>query len=68
MKTNIHFSSNDQTWETTQDFYDMINREFNFTLDPCCTKETAKCSAFYTKEEDGLLKSWQGHTVFINPP
>lgn len=68
MKTNIHFSSNDQTWETTQDFYDVINEEFNFTLDPCYTKETAKSSAFYTKEEDGLLKSWQGDTVFINPP
>ena len=69
MKTdNVHFSSQDQTWSTPQDFYDELNKEFNFTLDPCCSKETAKCEKFYTEETDGLAYSWDGETVFMNPP
>lgn len=41
---------------------------WDFTLDPCATKENAKCGKFYTKEDDGLSKSWDGERVFMNPP
>jgi len=70
MKNNmeVHFSSKDQTWSTPQDFYDKLDEEFNFTLDPCCSKETAKCDKYYTEETDGLAHSWDGETVFMNPP
>jgi len=68
MSENVHFSSNDQTWETPKAFYEELNKEFNFTLDPCCTKETAKCDKFFTLEDDGLEQSWEGHVVFMNPP
>ena len=68
MNTDLHFSSKSNEWPTPQDFYDKLNAEFNFTLDPCCTKESAKCAKFYTEEDDGLSKSWQGETVFMNPP
>lgn len=68
MNKQLHFSSEDQTWETPKDFYDKLNKEFNFTLDPCCSELTAKCDNYYTVEDDGLSKSWQGHTVFMNPP
>jgi len=61
-------SSEDMTWETPQDFFDTLHKEFNFTLDPCATPETAKCKKFYTKEDDGLLKDWNGEKVFCNPP
>jgi len=61
-------SSEDMTWETPQDFFDKLNEEFNFTLDPCATPETAKCKKFYTKEDDGLSKDWRGERVFCNPP
>lgn len=64
----VHFSSKDQTWETPQDFFDKLNKEFNFTLDPCCTKETAKCDHYFTKEDNGLIRSWKNHIVFMNPP
>ena len=62
------FSSKNQKWETPQDFYDKLNAEFNFTLDPCCEIETAKCDKFYTPKENGLIQDWQGETVFCNPP
>ena len=62
------FSSTNGEWETPQSFFDMLEKEFGFTLDPCCTPETAKCDKYYTTEDDGLSKSWEGHTVFMNPP
>lgn len=65
---SVHFSSNSNEWATPQDLYDQLNREFLFTLDPCATKETAKCKKFYTIEDDGLSKSWDNERVFCNPP
>ena len=61
-------SSKDMDWETPQDFFDELDKEFNFTLDPCATAKTAKCKKYYTKEDDGLSKGWAGEVVFCNPP
>jgi len=61
-------SSRDMTWETPQDFFDELNKELNFNLDPCAFHETAKCKYYYTKDEDGLTKDWGGSRVFCNPP
>ena len=62
------FSSKTDLWSTPQEFYDKLNKEFHFTLDPCATKENHKCDKYYTKEEDGLLQDWDNETVFCNPP
>ena len=61
-------SSKDMDWETPQDFFDKLNKEFHFTLDPCATKKTAKCKKYYTKKDNGLNKNWSNETVFCNPP
>lgn len=68
MNTAIMFSSETDQWATPQDFFDELNAEFNFTLDPCATKENAKCAKYFTVEDDGLKQDWQGETVFCNPP
>jgi len=52
---------------TPQDFFDSLNMEFMFTLDPCASVENAKCPQFFTKDDDGLSKDWTGR-VFCNPP
>ena len=62
------FTSKKQDWETPQDFYDNLDDEFHFTLDPCASHDNAKCEKYYTEEDDGLTKSWEGETVFMNPP
>lgn len=62
------FSSKSNEWETPQKFFDELNKEFHFTLDPCATPENAKCKKYYTQEENGLLKSWENEVVFCNPP
>lgn len=65
---NIHFSSKTDQWSTPQDFFNELNREFKFTLDPCADKDNTKCRKFYTKEDDGLSQSWDDEIVFCNPP
>jgi phage N-6-adenine-methyltransferase len=62
------YSSRSEEWPTPQDFYDRLDREFDFTLDPCATSDNAKCSLFFTKEDNGLHQDWGKHTVFCNPP
>lgn len=62
------FSSNSNEWYTPQDFYDKLNKEFSFNLDPCSTHDNAKCDKHFTVEEDGLKQDWGGHVVFMNPP
>ena len=64
----IMFSSKSDDWATPQDFYNQLDAEFEFTLDPCASQSSAKCASFYTADDDGLSKDWEGHTVFMNPP
>ena len=61
-------TSNSEEWGTPQDFYDKLDAEFHFTLDPCSTDENAKCEKHFTKEQDGLKQDWGHETVFCNPP
>lgn len=61
-------TSNKDDWETPPEIFKPLDKEFGFTLDPCCTHQTAKCQKYYTVAEDGLSKSWSGETVFMNPP
>jgi site-specific DNA-methyltransferase (adenine-specific) len=65
---NIHFSSKTNEWATPQDFYDQLNKEFNFTLDPCADATNYKCPKYYTQSDNGLAQSWDNETVFCNPP
>jgi len=63
MNTDIMFSSKTDLWETPQSFYDELDKEFQFTLDPCATPENAKCEMFFTKEMNGLTQNWGGVTA-----
>lgn len=68
MITKGMMSSNSNEWGTPQSFFNELNKEFNFTLDPCSTHENAKCIKHFTKEEDGLKQDWSKDIVFCNPP
>jgi phage N-6-adenine-methyltransferase len=65
---DVHFSQESDEHGTPQWLFDALNKEFGFTLDPCCTPELAKCAKFYTMRENGLLRDWGTETVFMNPP
>ena len=62
------FSSKSNEWVTPHYVFKQLDREFKFTLDPCCTKDNKKCKKFYTKKENGLLQDWSKENVFMNPP
>ena len=62
------FSSNTDNWATPQNFFDELNSEFHFNLDPCANEENHKCEMYFTKEDDGLSQNWGGNCVFCNPP
>lgn len=67
MNKEVMFSSKSEMWSTPQDLFDMLDYEFDFTLDACAVKENAKCERYYTPEDDGLSQPWDG-VVWCNPP
>ena len=64
----VHFSSQTPEWPTPQWLFDALDKEFGFSLDPCSTHGNAKCVKHFTREDDGLTKSWCDEVVFMNPP
>ncbi|MGG0308282.1 DNA N-6-adenine-methyltransferase [Priestia megaterium] len=62
------FMSEKEDWGTPQDLFNKLHTYFNFTLDPCSSHTNHKCEKYFTIEEDGLSQSWEGETVFMNPP
>ena len=64
---NVHFSSETDLWYTPHDFFEDLNNEFGFDLDVCATESNAKCANFFTANDDGLSKDWNG-ICWMNPP
>jgi site-specific DNA-methyltransferase (adenine-specific) len=61
------FASISNEWETPQKFYEELDKEFHFDLDPSSNTQNHKCKFYYTIFDDGLKKDWFGN-VFCNPP
>lgn len=62
------YNSKTDEWATPQDFFNRLDAEFHFNLDPCANKYNHKCEKYFTKDQDGLSKNWGGYQVFCNPP
>lgn len=61
------FTSNKCEWETPQDLFDKFNDQYHFDLDVCALPENAKCTKFFTPNQDGLKQDWEG-VCWMNPP
>jgi phage N-6-adenine-methyltransferase len=61
------FSSETDLWATPQNFFDKLNEEFQFEIDVCALPENAKCSTYFTPEQNGLEQEWKGK-CWLNPP
>ena len=66
--SQVLYTSRSEEWPTPMTFFDTLNQEFGFTLDPCATSQNAKCRRYFTKQENGLDQDWGSHVVFCNPP
>ena len=60
MNTEVMFSSKAMDWATPQAFFDQLDSEFHFTLDPCANESNHKCARYFTEADDGLKQSWGG--------
>lgn len=54
-------------WATPQEFYDKYNQIYKFETDVCAISDNAKCNKYYSPEDDGLSKEWNG-ICWMNPP
>lgn len=69
MKIHNAKKANHYEWETPQELFNKLDKEFYFNLDPCATPENTKCHNYFTKDQDGLKQDWEIYsTVFVNPP
>jgi phage N-6-adenine-methyltransferase len=53
---------------TIPEVFDPLNERFAFTVDVAAAAHNTKCKRFFSVEDDGLVRSWQGHSVWCNPP
>lgn len=67
-RNNGRYNGNGRHWQTPPEVFEPLHAEFAFTLDPCATPQSAKCSRFFTEAEDGLVQDWGSERVFMNPP
>lgn len=63
MKSDVHFSTKTDEWSTPKYVFDMLNEEFDFTLDPCAIPENAKCANFYTEQQGDTTIEGNGQSA-----
>lgn len=61
------FESNKQEWETPLGLFNLIAKDYSFTLDVCASVENTKCANYFSEEDDALSKEWVG-VCWMNPP
>lgn len=53
---------------TPADVFNPLNAQHRFTLDVAASAKNALCPRHFTRDVDGLLRSWKGERVWCNPP
>ncbi len=66
--SSVLYSSRSEEWPTPQQFFEALDREFRFSLDPCASRANTKCGRYFTKSQNGLAQDWKRNRVFCNPP
>ena len=64
---SVLYSSESEVWETPKDLFDKLDAELHFDTDVCALPSNAKCTSFFTPEQDGLKQKWEG-VCWMNPP
>lgn len=81
MNTAVLFSSAKDEWATPRDFFEVLDREFRFTVDAAASPENTQCRKWYGKPmrphdlDDGALTDFPGWyemdgagPYWLNPP
>lgn len=64
---SVHFRSDSDDWATPVDLFAELDGEFHFDVDVCASPTNAKCSRFFSREDNGLQQTWSD-TCWMNPP
>lgn len=67
-KRSAMLSAKTNEWSTPHALFHGLDQEFHFTLDVAASVDNTKCKKYFTKETDGLRRSWGGQIVWCNPP
>lgn len=66
------FSSASTSWQTPKWLFDLLHKEFRFTLDVAASKKNALCKRYITKDMDLRKQNWcelsKGGAAWMNPP
>lgn len=57
-----------QEWGTPRPVFDVLHREYGFTIDVCASALNRKLNRYLTKEDDALSCRWSGERPYSNPP
>lgn len=60
MNMALHFSSDRHDWATPIDFFEILNSEFDFTVDVCVNYRNSKCPRLFTEADAVLRQRRQG--------
>jgi len=62
------FSSAKEDWGTPEKFFQLLDEQYNFTIDLAASADNTKCPRFFCKEDDALKQTWEGERGWLNPP
>jgi len=66
---NNAFKSESEEYETPNEIFEPLKKEFSLKLDVCASSENHKLDTYFKKEDDALTKDWHKHGNFwMNPP
>lgn len=55
-------------WRTPPELFDLLNREFRFTLDGAASEANHLLPRFLSPEDDAVMADPKDETIFLNPP
>jgi len=65
--TENKFKTENQSWETPDELFNILNEEFLFDIDVAANNNNKKCDKFINEKKNALIKEWEG-TCWLNPP
>lgn len=55
-------------WETPIVLFEIYHDRHRFTIDVAANAKNARVKRFFSREDDGLKRSWAGERVWMHPP